>query len=37
MTPERIGLLKIGEEIRPNEKEILLEILYTREAVLTFK
>ena len=37
MTLKRIGLLKIGEEIRPDKKEMLLEILYTREAVLTFK
>ena len=37
MTPEKIGLLKIGEEIGPDEKEMLLEILYTREAALTFK
>ena len=34
---ERIGLLKIGEEIRPDKKEMLLEILYTREAALTFE
>ena len=37
LTPEKIGLLKIGEEIGPDEKEMLLEILYTREAALTFK
>ena len=34
---ERIGLLKIGEEIGPDEKEMLLEVLYTREAALMFE
>lgn len=37
LTLERIGLLKIGKGIRPEEKEILLEILYIREAALTFE
>ena len=37
LTLERIGLLKIGEEIGPDKKEMLLEILYIREAALTFE
>ena len=37
LTPERIGLLKIGKDIWPDKKEMLLEVLYTREAALTFE
>ena len=37
LTPERIGLLKIDEEIEPDKKKMLLEILYTREAALIFE
>ena len=37
LTLERIGLLKIGEEIGLDEKEMLLKVLYTREAVLMFE
>ena len=29
LTPERIGLLKMGEELQAAEREMLLEILYT--------
>ena len=37
LTLERIGLLKIGKELQAAEREILLEILYTQESILTFK
>lgn len=37
LTPERIGLLKIDKKIGSDEKKILLEILYIREAVLIFE
>lgn len=37
LTPDRIGMLKMGEELWEAEREMLLEILYSREAVLTFE
>ena len=37
LTPERIKLLKVGEGIRLKKKEMLLEVLYTREAALIFE
>ena len=36
LTPERIERLVIGDRIRPEEKKFLLEILFAREAALSW-
>jgi hypothetical protein len=36
MTPERIEKMQIGGELTPEEKELILEMLYRREAALAW-
>ena len=36
LTPERLKKLKIGEDITDVEKEILLKVLFNREARIAF-
>jgi hypothetical protein len=36
LTPERIEKLKIGASITPEEKDLLIEMLYNREKALAF-